>query len=77
MEIYKPKHYILSYKARRKNAIRHIKGRFDTKQACIDYFTNHYNPYYDYTIYTYDWKFIMDLDKNMFKKGDKKDATKS
>lgn len=68
MQVYKPRHYILSYMAKRKDARRKIAARFDTKQACIDYFTQHYNDRYNYSIYTYDWKFVTNLSIEHFKK---------
>ena len=71
-EIYKPKHYILAYKRKRKDARRHIVGRYDTKQACIDKFNSVYDPNYIYAIFTYDWKFVTELDINIYKKEAKK-----
>lgn len=37
-------------------------GRFYTQQACIDYAMQHYQPNYVYTIYTYDWRFVKNID---------------
>ena len=37
-------------------------GRFYTQQACIDYAMQHYQPNYIYAIYTYNWRFIKNID---------------
>lgn len=57
-----PTKYILSRTLNRKNGRRRMMGRFHTQQACIDYAVQHYQPNYVYTIYTYDWRFIKNID---------------
>lgn len=66
-----PTRYILSRTLLRKNGRRRMLGRFHTQQACIDYAVQHYQPNYKYTIYTYDWRFVKDIDiLNLLKKGE-------
>lgn len=50
--------YILIYKARRKNAKRHIWGRYSTIEACKREATN---KNYDFSIYNHKWELIEDL----------------
>ena len=72
---HKPKHYILTRTLIRKNARRRMLGRFHTKQACIDYIMQHYQPGFKYDIYTYNWKLIESVDINKYiKKGGDQDA---
>lgn len=52
--------YILTYKARRKNAKRHIWGRYNTIEECR---RNATNPHYDFAIYDYDWEFIEEVER--------------
>lgn len=61
-KIYRPTRYILARTLLRKNARRRMLGRFYTQQACIDYAVQHYQPNCQYTIYTYDWRFIKNID---------------
>lgn len=65
---YVPKRYILSRKARRKNAVRHIVERFETESQAYMYWLTHYNINYDYTIYTYDWQPVRELTIDMLRK---------
>lgn len=74
VKAYTPKRYILSYKAKRKNAVRHIMERFESKEAVYDAIYNGriaLNSDYIYSIYTYDWVYIEDVDINIYKKGGK------
>lgn len=71
--VHKPLRYILSFKAKRKDARRKIFARCRTEQECIEYFTKHYNDRYTYSIYTYDWQFVKDLTIDYFKKGENTD----
>ena len=74
VKAYKPKRYILSYKANRKNAVRHIRERFESKEALYDaiyYDRIALNSDYIYSIYTYDWVYVEDVDINIYKKGGK------
>ena len=57
-----PRHYILAKTLKRKNAKRRLVERFFTKQACIDYAVQHYEPNVTYSIYTYNWKYIEEID---------------
>lgn len=57
-----PRHYILAKTLKRKNARRRLVERFHTRQACIDYAVQHYEDNVTYSIYTYDWRFVSDID---------------
>ena len=50
--------YILTYKARRKDAKRHIWGRYDTIDDCKRKATN---KNYDFCIYNHKWELVEDL----------------
>lgn len=50
--------YILTYKAKRKNAKRHIYGRYDSIEECKQ---NAFNKHYNFTIYTSKWEFVEDI----------------
>ncbi len=68
---YKPKRFILSWKAKRKNAVRHIKDRFESKEEIYDAIYKGsiaLNSDYIYSIYTYDWVYIEDVDISIYKK---------
>lgn len=74
VKAYTPKRFILSYKAKRKNAVRHIRERFYTKEEIYDAIhkgTIALNSDYIYSIYTYNWVYIEDVDINIYKKGGK------
>jgi hypothetical protein len=51
--------YILTYKARRKNAKRHIWGRYNTIEECR---RNATNPHYDFQIYNSKWDLIEEVE---------------
>lgn len=65
---YTPNRYILSYHARRKNYRRKIYYRGPTEDACYMYWLTHYNPNYEFEIYTYDWKLVKVLTIDMLRK---------
>lgn len=50
--------YILAYKAKRKNAVRHIWGYYNTVNECIK---NAINPHYDFTIWTTKWELVLEV----------------
>lgn len=52
--------YKLAYKARRKNAKRHIWGRYNTIEECR---RNATNPHYDFQIYDSEWNLIEEIKK--------------
>lgn len=65
---YIPNRYILSYHARRKNYRRKICCRCKTEADAYMYWMQHYNPNYDYEIYTYDWQLVRVLHIDMLRK---------
>lgn len=50
--------YILTYKAKRKNAKRHIYGRYDSIQDCMKHVDN---KHYDFSIYTGNWELVYEV----------------
>ena len=70
VKAYKPKHYILVRRAKRKNGRRHIVERYHTMEECYNYPSFNFSDYI-YYIYTYDWEFIDIIDIHCFQKGGK------
>lgn len=52
--------YILTFKARRKNAKKHIWGYYATIEECISHATN---DNYDFAIYDSKWNLIEEVKK--------------
>ena len=52
--------YILTYKAKRKNAKRHIWGRYNTIEECK---RNATNNNYEFSIYNSKWDLIEEIKK--------------
>jgi hypothetical protein len=52
--------YILTYKAKRKNAKRHIWGRYSTIEECK---RNATNSNYEFSIYNSKWDLIEEIKK--------------
>lgn len=50
--------YILAYKAKRKNAKRHIWGYYNTVNECL-YNANH--KLYDFSIWTTKWELVLEV----------------
>jgi len=54
--------YILTYKAKRKNARRHIWGRYNSIDECI---VNANNSNYIFTVYNNKWEYVQEVKKKI------------